>query len=86
MKKNNKKSKEIFCDISFFMRQSGKGGCNGCPKSRKCEEWDRENRIKRNSINILNNSAICISDDKKDVRCRRPPNREERRRKIKNYR
>lgn len=42
MKKRNKKSeKEVFCDISFFMKQSGRGGCNGCPRSRKCEEWSK---------------------------------------------
>ncbi|MBE6147449.1 MAG: hypothetical protein E7168_03850 [Firmicutes bacterium] len=63
MKNNNKKSKEIFCDISFFMKQSGRGGCSGCPKSRKCEEWNRD-RNKRNSVNSSNNNAFYISDDK----------------------
>lgn len=63
MKKNKKKG--MFCDISFFMKQSGRGGCNGCPKSRECEEWDYENRIKRNS-NISNyNKSIHISNDRK---------------------
>lgn len=55
----------MFCDISFFMKQSGRGGCNGCLKSRECEEWNYENRIKRNS-NISNyNKSIHISDDRK---------------------
>lgn len=63
MKKKNKKIKEMFCRISFFMEQSGRGGCNGCPKSRKCEEWNYENRIKRDSINRNNNDAIHIFND-----------------------
>lgn len=60
MKKRNKKNKEMFCSISFFMEQSGRGGCNGCLKSRKCEEWNYGNRIKRNSNIRDNNSTIYI--------------------------
>ena len=63
--KKNKKKKEMFCDISFFMKQSGRGGCNGCSKSRECEEWDYENRIKRNSIINNYNKSIHIPNDRK---------------------
>lgn len=64
MKKRNKKSeKEVFCDISFFMKQSGRGGCNGCPKSRECEEY-YENRSKRSSNNNSNYITIYLSNDK----------------------
>ena len=63
MKKRNKKSeKEVFCDISFFMKQSGRGGCNGCSKSRECEEY--ENRSKRSSNNNSNYITIRLSNDK----------------------
>ena len=40
------KKREMFCDISYFMKQSGKGGCNGCVRSRKCEEWYQKKEIK----------------------------------------
>lgn len=64
MKKRNKKSeKEVFCDISFFMKQSGRGGCNGCPKSRECEEY-YENRSKRSSIDNNYCKSIYLSNDK----------------------
>ncbi len=64
MKKRNKKSeKEVFCDISFFMKQSGRGGCNGCPKSRECEEY-YENRSKRSSNNNTYSKSIHISNGK----------------------
>ncbi len=64
MKKKNKRSeKEIFCDISFFMKQSGRGGCNGCSKSRECEEY-YENRSKRSSNNNSNYITIHLSNSK----------------------
>lgn len=66
MKKKNKKGREIFCDISFFMKQSGRGGCSGCPRSRKCEEWNHENRIERNNDNIIYSKSIHISNDKQN--------------------
>lgn len=58
--KNKKNEKEIFCDISFFMKQSGRGGCNGCPRSKECELY-YENRSKRNSNNNSNRGTIYIS-------------------------
>lgn len=58
--KNKKNEKEIFCDISFFMKQSGRGGCNGCPRSKECESY-YENRSKRNSNNNSNRGTIYIS-------------------------
>lgn len=61
-KKNKRNEKEIFCDISFFMKQSGRGGCNGCSKSRECEEY--ENRSKRSSNNNSNYITIRLSNDK----------------------
>lgn len=64
MVKKNKKVKEMFCNISFFMKQSGRGGCNGCPRSRECEEWSYENRNKRNSNNNTYSKSIHISNDK----------------------
>lgn len=64
MKKKNKKVKDIFCDMSFFVKQNGRGGCNGCPRSRKCEEWNHENRNKRSSNNNTNHITICLSNDK----------------------
>ena len=64
MKKKNKRSeKEIFCDISVFMKQSGRGGCNGCSKSRECEEY-YENRSKRSSNNNSNYITIHLSNSK----------------------
>ena len=66
MKKRNKNSqKEVFCDISFFIKQSGRGGCNGCPKSRECEEY-YENRSKRSSNNNSNYITIRLSNDKQN--------------------
>ena len=35
MKKNKKKIEKPFCDFSYFMRH----GCNGCIKSKKCENY-----------------------------------------------
>lgn len=37
--KKNKKERDIFCDMSFFMKQSGRGGCSGCIKQRECEKY-----------------------------------------------
>lgn len=63
MKGKNKKEKEIFCDISFFIKQNGRGGCNGCLKSRECEKY-YENRSKRSSDNNSNYITIRLSNDK----------------------
>lgn len=63
MKKKNKRERDIFCDISFFVKQNGRGGCNGCPKSRECEEY-YENRSKRSSNNNSNYITIRLSNDK----------------------
>lgn len=51
MKKNKKELENPYCDFSFFMRH----GCNGCKKSKKCEEWYYANRFKRARTNLNNN-------------------------------
>lgn len=61
--KNKKNEKEIFCDISFFMKQSGRGGCNGCPRSKECDSY-YENRSKRSSNNNSNYITVHLSRDK----------------------
>lgn len=49
MKKNKKKLENPYCDFSFFMIH----GCNGCKRSKKCEEWYYANRIKRDQLNRI---------------------------------
>lgn len=44
MKRNKKELENPYCEFSFFMKH----GCNGCKRSKKCEEWYYANRIKRN--------------------------------------
>lgn len=44
MKRNKKELENPYCDFSFFMIH----GCNGCKRSKKCEEWYYAIRTKRN--------------------------------------
>ena len=58
MKKNKKKLENPYCDFSFFMKH----GCNGCKRSKKCEEWYYANRIKRDRDYLINSNRFMESN------------------------
>lgn len=57
MKKNKKELENPYCDFSFFM----KNGCNGCKRSKKCEEWYYATRIKRNrNYSVIRDDCVAL--------------------------